>query len=305
MNNLDASNIQQKQAVLFADVSGSTQLYEKLGDARAFAAITTCIDILRRLTLAHAGQVVKTIGDEIMVIFPNAISAAQAACEMQMVVNAKPPIDGTRIAIHIGFHFGVVLKKPDDGDVFGDTVNLAARMTKIAQAQQIITTGITVAMLPPIMRASTRSYDGLSIKGKVDEIKVCEVLWQENEELTMVTRNTFPPKTTAPTLQLVHQGDKFIVDAAHPTITIGRDEQANIIIEDRRASRIHARIEWRRDKFTLIDTSTNGSYVIVEDESEIQLRREEIRLQKSGSISLGHPYKKDPTETIKFFVQTN
>lgn len=302
MNDTASTSIQQDKAVLFADVSGSTHLYEVLGDTRAFAAVNVRLDILRRLTVAHSGQVIKTIGDEIMAVFPNAVSAAQAACEMQMVVSAKPPIDNIRVGIRIGFHFGPVLK--NNGDVFGDTVNIAARMTEIAQAQQIITTGTTVAMLPPIMRTSTRTLNSLSIKGKADDIEVREVIWQESEELTMVVGNTYTAMTSEPVLQLVHQSATLIVDAARPSITIGRDELADIVIEDRRASRMHAKIERRRDKFILVDLSSNGSFVNIKGENEIQLRREEMVLRESGTISLGHSYQKDPTEFIEFTIQT-
>jgi adenylate cyclase len=297
------TNTSQEKTVLFADISGSTRLYEALGDARAFAAINGCLDILRRLTAAHSGRVVKTIGDEIMAVFPDVVSAVQAACEMQHVVSAQAPIDNACVSIRIGFHFGPVLQSSGDGDVFGDTVNIAARMAEIAKAQQIITTGATVSMLPPIMRASTRTFNALSIKGRTDDIEVREVIWQESDEMTMMVGNTFTPKTTEPSLQLIHHGAKFIVDAEHPSIMIGRDEQADIVIQDRKASRMHAKIERRRDKFVFVDLSSNGSYILVKGEAEVQLRREEFVLRESGSISLGHPYKKDPTEIIEFFCQ--
>ena len=301
MNDTTPTAASQDKALLFADVSGSTRLYEVLGDARAFAAINECLDILRKLTAAHSGRVVKTIGDEIMAVFPDAMTAVQAACEMQHVVSSRKPIDNARVAIRIGLHYGAVLES--DGDVFGDTVNVAARMSEIAKAEQIITTGATVSKLPAIMRASTRALSTLSIKGKADDIEVREVIWQESEEMTMMVGNTLPPSVAEPTLKLVHQGETFVVDASRPSVTIGRDEQADIVIQDKRASRMHARIERRRDKFVFVDVSSNGSYVIVKGETEIQLRREEFVLRESGSISLGHPYMKDPTEVIEFFCQ--
>jgi class 3 adenylate cyclase len=301
VNDTTPTAANQDKALLFADVSGSTRLYEVLGDARAFAAINDCLDILRKLTAAHSGRVVKTIGDEIMAVFPDAMTAVQAACEMQLVVSSRKPIDNARVAIRIGLHYGAVLES--DGDVFGDTVNVAARMSEIAKAEQIITTGATVSKLPAIMRASTRALSTLSIKGKADDIEVREVIWQESEEMTMMVGNTLPPSVAEPTLKLVHQGETFVVDASRPSVTIGRDEQADIVIQDKRASRMHARIERRRDKFVFVDVSSNGSYVIVKGETEIQLRREEFVLRESGSISLGHPYMKDPTEVIEFFCQ--
>lgn len=302
VNDTTTADATREGTVLFADVSGSTRLYEVLGDARAFAAINDCLDILRKLTAAHSGRVVKTIGDEIMAVFPDAMTAVQAACEMQLVITSRKPVDSERVAIRVGLHCGPVLES--DGDVFGDTVNVAARMAGIAKAQQIITTGSTVSRLPLIMRASTRTLSTLAVKGKADDVEVREVIWQESEEMTMMVGNTLSPTADEPTLKLVHQGETFIVDAAHPSVTIGRDEQADIVIQDRRASRMHAKIERRRDKFVFVDISSNGSFVIVKGETEIQLRREEFVLRESGSISLGHPYKKDPTEVVEFYCQS-
>lgn len=301
MEDLALINTQQEKAVLFADVSGSTQLYEKLGDTRAFAIINDCLELLRELTIEHSGRVVKTIGDEIMAVFPDAASAVQAACEMQMAMSSRPLVENIRVGIRIGFHFGPVLESPGDGDVFGDTVNIAARMAEIAQAQQIITTSSTVAMFPPIMRSSTRRLKIPSIKGKTDDIKVREVIWQETAEMTMMVNNTFTTSNLPPTLQLVYHGLEVIVDAANPTVSIGRDDHADIVIKDRSASRMHAKIELRSDKFVLIDLSSNGTYLSIKGETEIPLRREEVVLRKSGTISLGHTFANDTTEIIGFY----
>lgn len=297
------SNSAGEMAVLFADISGSTRLYELLGDTRALATINACIDILRQVTNAHRGRVVKTIGDEVMAVFPDATAAVQAACEMQIEVSAQPPVDNTQVAIRIGFHFGPVLESREDGDVFGDTVNIASRMASIAQGGHIITSESTVMELPPIMRTSTRAIDVLTVKGKTGDIKVFEVIWLESAETTMMVGRTYTTPPPQSTVRLVHQGREFMVNAGRPTVTLGRDEQADIVVQDRRASRMHAKIERRRDKFVFIDQSSNGSYVTIKGEGEIQLRREELLLRGNGSISLGHPYSKDPSEVVEFFCE--
>lgn len=297
-----SSNIEREMAVLFADVSGSTRLYELLGDTRAFAAVNDSLNLLRRVTAAHGGRVVKTIGDEIMAVFLNAAAAVQAACEMQAEVTAQPAVEkNIRIAIRIGFHCGSVLENQKDGDVFGDNVNIAARMTEIAQSGQIITSEAAVSKLHPVMRASTRLLDALTVKGKTEDIRVFEVVWQESEEMTMMVGRTHTPPQQETSVRLVHQGRELLINAERPSVVIGRGEQADIVIQDRLASRIHARIERRRDKFVFVDQSSNGSYITIKGETEIQLRREEFALHGSGSISLGHPYAKDPSEVIEFF----
>ena len=297
-----SSSAEPEKAVLFADISGSTRLYEILGDTRALATINGCLDILQRLTKDHHGRVVKTIGDEIMALFPNADTAVQTACEMQLAVTAMPPVDNIRVAIRIGFHCGPVIEDERDGDVFGDTVNTAARMANIAKGGQIITSGVTVSKLPRVMRASARLLDALTVKGKAEDIEVFEVIWQESSEMTMMSGRTQSLHAAQEAgLRLVHRGDEFILDAERPSAMLGRDAQAEVVIQDRMASRAHAKIERRRDKFVFIDQSTNGSYITINGEKEIQLRREELLLRGSGRISFGHSYSKDPSEVVEFF----
>ncbi|HXU92085.1 MAG TPA: adenylate/guanylate cyclase domain-containing protein [Gallionella sp.] len=299
MTKTASSSVEREMAVLFADVSGSTRLYELLGDTKAFAAINGCLDLLRRVTIAHGGHVVKTIGDEIMAVLPHADAAVQAACEMQAEVSARPSVENTRIEIRIGLHFGSVIET--DADVFGDTVNIASRMANIAKSGQIITSDATVAKLHPVIKASARLLDALTVKGKAEDIRVFEIVWHESEETTMLVGATHALPVRESAVRLVHQGSELFINAGRPAVVIGRDEQADIVVEDRRASRIHAKIERRRDKFVLIDQSSNGSYVTIRGENEIQLRREEFVLHGSGSISLGHSYARDPSEVVEFF----
>src|SRR5207302_8910787 len=104
----------KERAILFADVSGSTALYELLGDRPAAKRIEACLEELRKIVAKRDGQVVKTIGDEIMVVFGNPEAACNAAREMQQRVIALPPTAGVKLAIRIGFHFGIVLEDRRD-----------------------------------------------------------------------------------------------------------------------------------------------------------------------------------------------
>lgn len=119
----------------------------------------------------------------------------------------------------------------------------------------------------------------------------------------LLEANAIAPKAVEPLLQLIHQGNKFTVDSKHPTLKIGRAEKADIVIQDIRSSRMHARIEFRRDKFVFVDLSSNGSYILIQGEAEIRLQGEEFILRDSGSICMGHSHKENPAETIEFFCQ--
>src|SRR5256885_16378331 len=137
-------------AVLFADVTGSTQLYEKQGDTIGHRTIGGCVELMRKATEAEGGRVVKTIGDEVLALFGTADAAARAAVQMHVLVGGLPEVDGTRLALRIGFHGGPVLQK--ENDIFGDTVNLAARLAGQAVAGQIITSRDTADTLGPEIR---------------------------------------------------------------------------------------------------------------------------------------------------------
>src|SRR6266516_1592832 len=172
----------KERAILFADVSGSTALYELLGDKPAAKAIEACLDELREVVAKQEGQVVKTIGDEIMVVFGDPDVACNAAREMQQRVIALPPTAGVKLAIRIGFHFGLVLE--DKGDFWGDGVNTAARLAGLAKAGQILTSGATANALPAAQRASLRDLDAIQVKGKHDAVRVFELMWGHTEEAT-------------------------------------------------------------------------------------------------------------------------
>jgi class 3 adenylate cyclase len=286
--------------VLFADVAGSTRLYDTLGDVLAKKLVDECIALMRGVVAQYGGRVIKTIGDEVMCVLPNADSACLAAMDMQLKIMALPAVSDVKRAIRVGFHVGPVIQ--ENNDVFGDTVNLAARMVGLAKATQIMTTQDSVDHLPRLLKNSTRKIAALAIKGKGDDVAVCEVIWQASDELTMATPSIMPAEKTS-RLQLRCGSDEWIVDQSNPLVLIGRDASCQIVVADRMASRQHARIERRQDKFFLVDESTNGTFVSGVGESEVVLRRESLMLHGQGRIALGHSVSLAGDATVAFSLQ--
>lgn len=288
-------------AVLFADVSDSTRLYDALGDTAAFGTVRGCLEQLRAVAQAFEGRVVKTIGDGAMCVFPSADAAAQAACEMQQCIARQPPAGGkARLSIRVGFHYGQVIQ--DGEDVFGDSVNIAARMSGIAAAGQVITTGETVAALSPRLREATRRLDALPVKGKEEEVDVHELMWHAAPDRTVIPGRLGPVSLPSggPCIRLSHRGRELSFQG---TVYLGRDESNTVIISDPMASRRHAKIELRADKFVLVDQSTNGTFVKIGTHPEIRLRREELILHGSGTISFGRSAAETDAETIEFYCE--
>ena len=285
-------------AILFADVSGSTSLYEKLGDQRALAAVESVLNEMRKSVALHRGRIIKTIGDEVMAVLPSADAAMQAACDMQNRVAAIAPVEKLRLAIRAGFHFGPAIE--EGGDFFGDAVNTAARMAGLAKSGQIITNGATVDALSPLLRGSTRDLDAMTVRGKQEEIRIFEVIWQDSDDLTTLASRETPTGAHEPILTLRYAERTLALGVAQPSASLGREASNDLVVPDKMASRVHCKIEYRRGKFFLIDQSTNGTYVTIESDAEIMLKREQCMLRGRGVISLGHPSAEAGAENVTF-----
>jgi adenylate cyclase len=284
--------------VLFADVSDSTKLYETAGDATALEAISGCIAAARRATESSGGRVVKTIGDEVMGLFPGPDAAANAAAEMQGRIDALPEVAGTKLGVRIGFHHGPVIQRDDD--VFGDTVNLAARLVAQAKKGEIITSTETAQQLGPIFRSMVRNLYAITVKGKAEEIGLAELVWRRDADATVYagTRAKAPIRGA---LRLKYRDRQVTRRRDKDSISLGRDPASGIVIDDEMASRQHCTIERRQDKFVLKDHSTNGTYVTIEGDAELLVRRDELTLRKHGWIAFGQPRSED-VEAVEFFI---
>ena len=284
--------------VLFADVSGSTKLYESEGDEVAMEAIARCLDQLRQTVESSGGRVVKTIGDAVMAVFPTPDAAAFAASNMQYAIDALPLVGATKLGVRIGFHCGPVIQS--DNDIFGDTVNLAARLVEQAARSQIITSHETSDRLGPVFRNFKRPLYAIHVKGKAEEVDLCELIWRQADDMTMSVSSRMNARPEPLMLRLKYRDREIIRRRDNESITMGRDLDCSLVIASNRASRQHCTIERRQDKFVLADQSTNGTYVTVEGGTEILLQREEFRLGKHGWIAFGQP-RAEAEEVVEYF----
>src|SRR5215469_9332975 len=289
-------------AILFADVVGSTRLYDLMGDLRARDMVAICIDIMRSATEQRHGTVIKTMGDEVMSTFPSADEALNAAAQMQQQISshAQLKVDGQPVCIRIGCHFGPVML--ENRDVFRAAVHTANRMTSQAKAGQIVTTAATVDKLSPEWRASCRQIDIATLKGQGSEVVLYEVLWQTEDVTSMVPGIAGGDARAARGLRLRLRFDEreLLVDERHSSITIGRAEDNDVVVKGNLISRLHARIEISRNKFVLIDQSTNGTFVQSADGEESFVRRDSLQIRGQGMIGLGRLPEQGSPQTIRF-----
>ena len=291
--------------IMFADVAGSTQLFEVMGDDKARATIAETLELLTNVINGHNGTVIKTIGDEVMCTFPEPDDSANAATEMQETLEDANDIreDGPEIKIRIGMHFGPALL--EGGDVFGDAVNVAARMAAQAKGGQIITTKTTIDLLDPVTQASSRFVDHAPIKGKKDVIEIYEIIWQESDVTTMATDvGNAQGQQDEVSLEVSYKEKSLTLNQDKSGLMMGRSKACDLPINEQLASRQHVKIELRRDKFFVIDQSTNGTHIKIDGGDESFLRREEMHINANGKISLGKAFKDDPSEIVSFTLKS-
>jgi class 3 adenylate cyclase len=292
-----------QRAVLFVDVTDSTRIYESLGDSVALALINGVLARLEKTVAKYAGTLVKSLGDGIICTFEDPDNAFRAACEIQVSTHAAAQGARNRLQLKIGFTYGpVILAK---GDVFGDTMNVCSRLVVLANPEQILTSAQTVEALSPGLRTRCRALFPTRIKGKAEEVAVSEVMWRYDPAVTEtnLTRASFA-RALQQTLKLIYRGNIFVVNRARPTLQMGRDDGNDIVIVSLFASRIHARVTTRDGHFVLTDLSSNGTFVLVDDQTgELHLRREEAVLAGRGWIGLGKNASRHGDHSVRFAVQ--
>ena len=290
-------------AILFADVVGSTQLYDRFGDTKASETVARCLEVMKASTYQFNGTVIKTIGDEVMSTFPTVDDAMGAAAQMQAhISSSEADDDGIPVSIRIGCHFGPVVQ--EQNDIFGAAVHTANRMTSQAKAKQIIISGTTVERMGPEWRAQSRQIDVATVRGRLDEVALFELLWQPDEATSMLPTIDWESKSKgANTITLTFRDSKCVVNDQKKSMNMGRADDNDLVVKGNLISRIHAKVEKRRGKFILIDQSTNGTFLETVEGEETFIRRDSTELTGEGIIGLGRVAKPGTPLAIHYLCE--
>lgn len=289
----------QNAAVLFADICDSTGLYQKLGDAAARNVVNACLSTVIDILPRHHGRLVKTVGDAVLCMFPSPDEALLAASDMQSLIASTRPGNFPAM-IHVGVHYGPVLV--EDGDVFGDTVNVAAYLTAVATSEQILVTEAARQSLSAALSSCVRPIFSTVLKGSSQESTVYQVLWR-TDRIGLTDVNDHPHKLIpgdTGSLLVSREEEQIRIDQWRTGIVIGRGTDCDLVVSDRYASRRHLTIKLMRTHFYLIDHSTNGTYVSLESGAEVHVLRGELILEGAGQILLGRSRVESAGEPIAF-----
>jgi len=271
---------QQTLAILFADIAGSTELYETVGDVEAHRRVAESLGFMAHAVESHGGKVLRTVGDSTLASFSSCDDALQAACAMQELHKQTP------LAVRAGFHFGPVI--PDKGDVYGNAVNIAARVASFAKTEEITATEFCIAQLSGENRGLATLLDNIMVRGISKPVGIYRITWEA--DAAMHTRVAQPAVNFAQfnedtTLVLSTENATFRLNKESGILNVGRDE-----------------FDWSAGQIQISDTSTNGTYIQREGQAPLFVRRETVVLNGSGKIGLGCLPDEDASHSLQYSV---
>jgi adenylate cyclase len=277
-----------ERTMLFADLRGSTGLYETIGNAEATRLVTQSVTLVARVVNLCGGTVVKTLGDGLMAMFLESASAVRAAEDMHDALEriGAPANATAKLKLQVAMARGEVVEMA--GDFFGDAVNVAARLLDHAGDNETLATSAVVESFPELERARFRNLDRIQLRGRSESVQVYLLETHRFGDSAATAYGDIPPATDPEGIRLTWFDLNRVYAPTSLPVVLGRSPQATYCIDDSRVSRSHARIDWHGGTFQLIDLSYNGTYVRFTNDSEIvSLRRGTCTLHGSGVIGLG------------------
>lgn len=292
-----------ERTMLFADLRGSTGLYESMGNAEATRLVTQSVTLAARVVDLCGGTVVKTLGDGLMAIFETSAAAVQAAAEMHDALEriGSAANQSVRLKLQVALARGEVVEMA--GDFFGDAVNVAARLLDHAGDNETLATSVVIDELTSENRASFRSLDKMQLRGRIEPVHVYLLDNHRPDSDTTAYADLGAASPDPEGIRLSWFDLNRVYSTSSLPVVLGRSPQATYCIDDARVSRTHARIDWHGGSFQLIDLSFNGTYVRFRNDTEVvSLRRGTCTLHGSGTIGLGASPSDPQAPCVKFEI---
>ncbi len=297
-----------ERTVLFADLRGSTSLFETLGNAEATSVVTHCVSALGQRVTAAGGTVVKTLGDGLMAVFERSPAAAEAAARMHDMLetmvsrgNERGASAGLRaLKLQVAVARGEIVEM--GGDCFGDAVNVAARLLDHAGDNETLVTAEVYADLAADVRVRYRHLDRIVLRGRAEPVSVHIQGGRRAADSAATLFGDMPEPVEPDGIRLLWLDQNRVFASQQMPVVLGRSPQANFCVDDSRVSRSHARVDWHGGSFQLTDLSYNGTYVRFTDGEIISLRRGSCTLHGNGAVGLGGSPAEPGSAVVRFEV---
>jgi class 3 adenylate cyclase len=298
-----------ERTVLFADLRGSTALFETLGNAEATSVVTHCVSHLGQVVRDGQGTVVKTLGDGLMAMFEDSRAAIAAAIRMHEVLETmvlrgqeRGASAGLRsLKLQVALARGEIVEM--SGDCFGDAVNVAARLLDHAGDNETLVTAEVYAGMPASVQDRFRHLDRIVLRGRAEPVSVHIMGGRRFVDSVVTAFGDVPVTHHEPDgIRLVWLNLNRVFASQQMPVVLGRSPQATYCVDDTRVSRSHARIDWHGGSFQLTDLSYNGTYVRFADGEIVSLRRGSCTLHGTGAIGLGGSPAEPTSAVVRFEV---
>jgi len=276
-----------ERSILFADIARSTRLVVEAGDEAARVLLLRYVGLLEGTARAHGAESVDRLGDEVFCVFPacdDAMAAAVAMHERVDVLSARDRLERP-MRIRAGLVHGPVVRSEEGW--FGGTVHKAARLVALAKAGQILTTRRTLDRLDERWRRAARYLERRVLRGDAAEEEIHEILWDGGATSISPAGGTLRDVPPCGAVMLEHLGTRLRVDASHPRAEIGRDPACDLQVASVAVSRLHAIVEWSRERIQLTDVSTNGTAIERDGGPPVRVHRASATLDGEGVLRLG------------------
>ncbi|WP_311944003.1 adenylate/guanylate cyclase domain-containing protein [Labrys neptuniae] len=270
-------------AVLLVDVVGSTPLYERVGDVGALRQISDCLDAVRAITARYGGEFIHSKGDDVLSLFKRPEAALKAVRQI------SNQLTNGALRTRIGLHFGAVIRMR--GDIFGDVVNVTARLSTTANPGEVLVSQSFFEALIPESRNALRLLDSMAFKGKQEPFDVYTLREDDVALSTQLARqSTVFDRLAGPVRHLnlvIRYGDQLRSCRNNESVTIGRSPECDIVVPRPWVSRHHATFTISNGRAKLAERSSSGTFMSTGTDLEVFVRREDVLLFGSGLISPG------------------
>lgn len=281
--------------VLFSDITGSTGLYENTSGQVALEQVSKVLARMRQIVELAGGQCVKSQGDDVLSFFQHPEPAFQVA--WSMIQETWP--DG--LSVHIGSYFGEILKH--ENDIYGSAVNTAARLCALAKPGEIMVGDQSYDDLEPASKAKMQMIGEIQLRGKATPTRVYSCSAIGMSEQTMFSPIAASKRSSGTEDAEIRFGDQSWQIADSESLTVGRSDKCDIVIDQAWVSRKHAVLSVGSRQLEITDHSSYGSVIKMADGSMVLLHRRATLLSGSGSIFFGpKTYMSDPSQSVLSLV---
>jgi hypothetical protein len=299
--------------IVRGEIVGGVRLASRLGVKESEHTIARCLKRLERSSEGFRGRILGAPQNgRVSFVFPSSEEACLAAIEMQRRAVDIPSVAGIKISIRIALLSATSEEKA--------TYNIG-KLLEFSLPNQILCDRKTLLEVAANVGLKVRDlHQQLDFADGAAPAQIMELVWHEGEEdlpatltSTALLAQEFMSSGDGGGIQtnvsgihvqtrlrVCHGDKKIILDEKTPFITLGREYHNDIVVNDSRVSRQHARIERKAGHYCLVDLSTNGTFVTHTNTPEIFLRKDSLPLREAGIMCLGASSHDQKAEKLRF-----